>query len=81
MFFSRFRHVFLSQAHALACVFFLWPALFVKECSLLPDAGFAQHDSQQECTPMGSWRDDDKIHGSPVVSFHALLDDWFLTHF
>ena len=42
----------LLMAHALACVFFLWPELFVKECT---DSGLEQHESQKECTPLGSW--------------------------
>ena len=77
--FIKFTVYVLLMAHALACVFFLWPALFVKECSLLTESGFDQHDSQKECTPLGSWRDDDKVHGAPVVYQYVWALYWSVT--
>lgn len=68
--FSKFTTYVLYVAHIMASLFFLWPSIFVAECSLVSNSGGTDDSAGEvECTPLGSWRD---VHGVWLKDEHEL---------
>ncbi len=87
--FSKFTIYVLILAHALACFFFLWPALFVVECAPLPNADLLDDagspvvaesiEVTEDCTPLGSWRDMEMLHTASPGHSYVMAMYWSVT--
>ena len=87
--FAKFTIYVMILAHVLACFFFLWPAVFVVDCAPLPSAesldvagslGAAlTTDNNDDCTPLGSWRDSEMLNGAPAGHAYVLAMYWSVT--
>ena len=81
--FAKFSGYVVIMAHQLACFFFLWPALFVSECSE-QDATAASAVGlsigvHTDCTPRGSWRDVENTHNMEPWHQYTLALYWSVT--
>lgn len=87
--FSKFTIYTVILAHALACIFFLWPALFVSDCSALPNADPSDDeaptitaiadDTADDCTPLGSWRETEELQDKSAWHSYVLAMYWSVT--
>ena len=71
--FAKFTVYIVYISHILASLFFLWPSIFVADCSLSVGSDDNRNSSSSgstaECTPLNSWRD---VHGVWLKDEHAL---------
>ena len=82
--FTKFTVYVVFLAHVLACSFFLWPAVFVSECAAAPAAGEDGTaadgvEEEEDCTPLGSWRDAETLQGTPAMHQYVWALYWSVT--
>ena len=80
--FLKFMVYVTIMAHDVACFFFLWPALFVNECSEADVGRLAAANLsalQLECTPLGSWRDVEGLQTADELEQYVWALYWSVT--